>query len=181
MNYDPTKHHRQSIRLKDYDYSLPGVYFVTVVAHEHTCMFGEIKNGEMCLNQFGQIVRHAWFDLPCHYMRVELGTFCIMPNHIHGIIILNENSVVVGAGLRPAPTNITHPHGRYPLSEIVRAFKSFSSRRINAARKLSSVPVWQRNYYEHIIRSDDEYKRIQFYIETNPGNWISDDDNPERY
>jgi putative transposase len=170
MKFDPKIHHRHSIRLKGYDYAQSGAYFVTMVAWQRECLFGEIVDGEMRLNQFGKIVERAWFDLPKHYPHVELGTFCIMPNHVHAVIIL-----LVGAGLKPAPTNIRHP-----LSEIVRAFKSFSARRINELRKTQGIPVWQRNYYERIIRDGEEHNRIHLYIEANIDNWTMDDENPVR-
>jgi putative transposase len=169
MKFDPKIHHRRSIRLQGYDYSQSGAYYVTIVAHGRECVFGEIINGEMILNEFGEIVQRAWFDLPKHYPHIELGAFCIMPNHVHAVIILID---AVGAGLRPAPTV------RHPLSEIVRAFKSFSARRINELRKTQGIPVWQRNYYEHIIRNDEEHNRIHLYIESNIDNWSTDDENP---
>jgi REP element-mobilizing transposase RayT len=163
MNFDPKIHHRRSIRLKGYDYSLAGAYYITNVSHGRECLFGDIQNSEMRLNRIGQIVRCAWFDLPRHYPYVELGTFCIMPNHVHMIIILND---------KPSPK-------RQPLSEIIRAFKSFSAKRINAIRKTPGIPVWQRNFYEHIIRSSDEHSRIHLYIENNPADWMNDDENPQ--
>jgi len=173
--FDPQKHHRRSIRLKGYDYTAAGGYFVTIVTYQRECLFGGIVNKKMVSNEIGQIVEHAWFDLPNHYPNVELGTFCIMPNHIHGIIILNDLSV--GAGLRPAPT--TNPtvksHG---LPEIVRAFKSFSARRVNEHLDSPGIPLWQRNYYEHIIRDDDDHNRIHLYIESNPSMWEEDEENP---
>ncbi len=190
MNYDPTKHNRKTIRLKEFDYSQPGAYFVTVVTHGRLCLFGEIQDCEMHLNQFGQIVRRAWLDLPKHYKQVESGAFCIMPNHVHGIIILNDDNV--GAGLHVGQNNCVNMHfnsrgdhtspsrpapTKTPLSEIIRALKSFSARRINARRKMVGKPVWQRNYYEHVIRNEDDFRRIQHYIESNPANWNSDDEN----
>jgi REP element-mobilizing transposase RayT len=171
MKFDPQKHHRRSIRLKGYDYSQSGAYFVTIVVWQRECLLGEIVDGEMRLNEFGKIVERAWFDLPKHYPHVKLGTFCIMPNHVHAVIVLIET--VVGAGLRPAPAE-----ARHPLSEIVRAFKSFSARRINELRKSQGIPVWQRNYYERIIRNDQEHNRIHSYIEANPARWVEDDQNP---
>lgn len=183
MKFDPKIHHRHSIRLQGYDYSQSGAYYVTIVTHGRECVFGEVVNGKMTLNQFGQIVQRAWFDLPKHYPHIVLGTFCIMPNHVHVVIILIDGGIV-GAGLRPAPTipapTIPAPTmARHPLSEIVRAFKSFSARRINELRKTQGIPVWQRNYYEHIIRDDEEHNRIHLYIESNPVNWLEDNENPE--
>jgi len=178
--FDPQKHHRpfdyaqgrRSIRLKGYDYTSAGGYFVTIVTYHRECLFGEIVNEEMILNEIGKIVEYAWFDLPNHYSNVELGTFCIMPNHVHGIIILNDPNV--GAGLRPAPTKT---HG---LPEIIRAFKSFSARRVNEHLKSPGVPLWQRNYYEHIIRNDDDHARIHTYIDANPSMWADDEENPAK-
>lgn len=183
MKFDPQIHHRRSIRLKGYDYSQSGAYFVTIVAWQRQCLLGDIVNGEMKLNEYGKIVQRAWFDLPKHYTHIQLGTFGIMPNHAHAVIIITMEEAgsdgagpvgagPVGAGLRPAPTK------REPLSEIVRAFKSFSARRINELRKTQGIPVWQRNYYERIIRDEEEHKRIHLYIEANPVNWMEDDENP---
>jgi putative transposase len=138
-------------------------------------------------------VDRAWFDLPNHYPHVELGAFCSMPNHVHGIIVLDDGGRGGSIGKTPLPDIIisgnpplpdgakTRPYGvakRHPLSEIVRAFKSFSARRINALRKTPGVPVWQRNYYEHIIRNEEDFNRIQFYIVSNPANWMEDNENP---
>jgi REP element-mobilizing transposase RayT len=171
MKFDPKIHHRRSIRLQGYDYSQAGAYYITIVVHGRECILGEIvraglEPAQTQLNQFGQIVQRTWFDLPKHYPHIQLGSFCIMPNHVHAVIII----VDVGAGLRPAPTK--------PLSEIVRAFKSFSARRINEIRKTPGIPVWQRNYYEHIVRNAKEHNRIHLYIEANPANWLEDNENP---
>lgn len=197
VKYDPQKHHRRSIRLKGYDYSVAGAYFVTIVAWQREMLFGEIVNGGMKLNRYGYIVRDVWFDLKNHYRHVELGTFVIMPNHVHGILILVDDgrggSSITGgtnpsddliAGAEPRPIDQTRPYvktkPRHGLPEIVRAFKSFSARRINRLRRTNGIPVWQRNYYEHIIRNDDDHDRIHRYIESNPSMWTDDDENPNR-
>jgi len=161
MKFDPKIHHRRSIRLQGYDYSQAGAYYITIVVHGRECILGEFVGdaAEIQLNQFGQIVQRAWFDLPKHYPHIQLGSFCIMPNHVHAVII------IVATG--------------HPLSEIVRAFKSFSARRINEIRKTPGIPVWQRNYYEHIIRNAEEHNRIHLYIEANPANWLEDHESPE--
>jgi len=93
--------HRRSLRLPGYDYSQPGAYFVTVVTHGRACLFGEVVEGEMCLNEFGRIVEAVWFDLPRHYPNVELGAFRIMPNHAHAVIVLFDNYVGKGGGAGP--------------------------------------------------------------------------------
>jgi REP element-mobilizing transposase RayT len=171
---------------------------VTIVAWQREMVFGEIVNGKMLLNRYGQIVLKAWLDLPRHYPHVELGAFVIMPNHAHGVIVLIDDrrggSPISGgtflpdesrAGVEPLPASQTRPYNpikpRYGLSEIVRAFKSFSARRINHLRKTEGIPVWQRNYYEHIIRNEPEMDRITRYIETNPLRWADDDENPNHH
>ena len=161
---------KNSLRLKGYDYSQSGAYFVTTVTHQRECLFGKIENGIMRLNDAGKIVRAVWEGLPKHYSHIELGAFIIMPNHTHGVIIIN-----VGAGLRPAPTQPEKQHG---LSEIMRAFKSFSSRRIHETDEFSPERIWQRGFHDRIIRNEDEWSRIHLYIESNPINWQEDHDNP---
>ncbi len=128
----------------------------------------------MVLNAYGEIVREAWFDLPNHYAHVELDAFVIMPNHIHAIIVLVAEPV--GAGLKPAPTPAPT---RHPLSEIVRALKTFSARRINTRRGTPGAPVWQRNYYEHIVRNERSLDAIRRYIAENPLRWHLDRYNPD--
>jgi REP-associated tyrosine transposase len=180
MRSDPAKHHRHSIRLKGYDYACAGAYFVTICTQNRECLLGEITNGVMASNSFGAIVQACWDDLPNHYPNMELDAFVIMPNHVHGIVKLTDvvGAGLVGAGLRPAPTeNAAKRHG---LPEIVRAFKSFSARRINELREMSGTVVWQRNYYEHVIRNDDELNRARRYILDNPARWTIDENNPDR-
>jgi len=181
MKYDPKIHHRRSIRLPGYDYTRAGAYYITIVTWGREELFGEVVDGVMKLNAFGEIVSHAWHDLPNHYPHVELDAFCVMPNHAHGIINLIDDIVDVGAGLRPAPTGpAPTTTTRHPLSEIVRAFKSFSARRINILRGTQGATVWQRNYYEHIIRDNEDYLAKSNYISDNPLNWEKDDENPKR-
>ena len=175
MKYNRQLHHRHSIRLKEYDYSQPGAYFFTVVTTGRTSLFGKIVNGEMDLNELGRIVLAAWMDLPNHYPYIELGTFVIMPNHVHGIVVFttetNDANHVV-AGLRPTPMR------RHGLPEIMRAFKSFSARRVNEDLGTMGHPLWQRNYYEHVIRDEKEWDRIRQYVESNPLRWEQDHENP---
>ncbi len=164
---------KNSLRLKGYDYSQSGAYFVTTVTHQRECLFGEIENGIMRLNNAGKIVQTVWLGLPNHYSHVELGAFIIMPNHAHGIIIIHD---IVKAGLRPALT--TKPKRQHGLSEIMRAFKSFSSRRIHETDQFSPEKIWQRGFHDRIIRNEDEWSRIHLYIESNSINWQEDHDNP---
>jgi len=129
------------------------------------CLFGDVTAGKMQLNDAGKIVQAVWGDLPNHYERLELDAFIVMPNHVHGIV------VIVGAGLKPGPAK----HG---LPEIVRGFKTFSSRRINEMRETPGVAVWQRNYHEHIIRNHESLDRLREYIANNPMQWALDRENP---
>lgn len=177
--YNPNRHHRRSIRLKGYDYTLAGAYFVTICIYHWDCLLGDVRDGEMVLSEYGRIVQHTWDDLPNHYPHVELDAWIIMPNHVHGIIVLTDvGAGHVGAGLRPAPTTGKSPR-RHDLPEIVRAFKSFSAYRINRLRNSPGIPVWQRNYYEHIIRTERVLQAIRQYISDNPIRWHLDRYNPE--
>jgi REP element-mobilizing transposase RayT len=173
MESNQKRPNRRSTRLKEYDYSQPGGYFITICTKDRHCLFGEIYDDRIVLNHFANIVSQSWAELPDHYANVELDVFVIMPNHIHGIIFLND----VGAGLKPAPTDAPadKPHA---LPEIIRAFKTFSSRQINELRKTSGISVWQRNYYDHVIRRDESLAKIREYIETNPLRWALDQENP---
>ena len=171
MIYESDKHRRRTPRLKGYDYSSDGAYFVTICTYNRECTLGDIINGEMRLNEYGNIVKTVWHGLTHHYKYMELDEFVIMPNHIHGIIILQD---AVGAGFKPAPT-IKH-HG---LTEIVRGFKTFSSRSINQRHNTPGTHVWQRNYHEHVIRDEADLHRIRKYIVNNPLQWDMDSENPE--
>ena len=140
----------------------------------------------MNLNPAGKIVQAAWEDLPRHYPHVVLGEFCVMPNHVHGIIILTDNDDACRGGsqtrpyeTRPYETRPYDPMTRHGLPEIVRALKSFSARRINQLHGDSGTAFWQRNYYEHIIRNAVELERISVYIRNNPSQWDRDAENPE--
>ena len=169
-------HRRNSIRLKEYDYSQAGMYFLTICAYERACLFGEIVDGAMRLNDAGRIVQTAWSALPEHYAHVALDGIVVMPNHVHGIIVLTPpHGQAVGAGFKPARTATT----RHGLSEIVRAFKTFSSRRINANHGTHGTSVWQRNYWEHIIRDEPELAHIREYIHNNPAQWELDKLHPQ--
>jgi len=176
MTYAPEKHHRRSIRLGGYDYGQAGAYFVSICTQNRDCMFGEIANGEMRLNPSGQIVREEWLRTSVVRPDVELDAFVIMPNHVHGIVCFIED----GRGTaRRAPTveRFGHPV-RGSLPTIVRAFKSAATKRINEIRRSPGTLVWQRNYYEHVIRDGDELDRVRKYIEDNPGMWEMDGENP---
>ena len=139
---------RKPNRLPGYNYSQDGYYFVTACAHNRIEWFGKIENDQMVLNEYGRIVLECWHDMPNHYGNVKLDESVIMPNHMHGIIIIENN---VGNGLKPFPTKI---HG---LSEIIRGFKTFSSRRINEKITNDTRFHWQKSFYDHVIRNENEF------------------------
>jgi putative transposase len=168
MKYSPELHHRRSIRLRGYDYSQPGAYFVTVCTH----------NGGLLLESQAaqEAVLAAWQGLPMRFPAVALDEFVIMPNHVHGIIC------VVGArhaSPLQGSADPTRPRGAVAgsLSAIVGSFKAAAAKRINAIRKTHGSPVWQRNYYERVIRDEEELGRVRQYIRDNPLRWDEDPEN----
>jgi putative transposase len=176
MMYDPNKHHRRSIRLKGYDYARPGAYFVTICVRERECALGGVVDGEMVLNDWGRIVAESWSWLAEQYPYITLDEWVVMPNHLHGIIIINDDA---GRGAsRRAPTAMV-PAKRKPLGQLVGAFKTVSTKRINQMRDTASTPFWQRGFYEHIVRNDRELDAIRQYIIYNPLKWELDRDNPD--
>jgi REP element-mobilizing transposase RayT len=187
MTYDPERHHRRSIRLRGYDYTQPGAYFVTLVTHERECLFGEIVDaGAICqvaLNPWGEIAHAEWFQTAMvrPYVMLREDEFVVMPNHVHGIIWIVDDDCRGTAALRPYNYDTPPPVNVIPgsLGAIVRAYKSAVTKRINTMRGTPGVPVWQRNYYEHIIRNDRELERIRQYILDNPALWVEDWENPD--
>lgn len=169
------KHHRRSIRLKGYDYSQTGAYFITICTQNRKCLFGDIFNGEMILNKVGEIVKDEWLKTEQLRPNIRCGVFCIMPNHFHGIIVIAD-----GRGTaRRAPT--MEQFGK-PVSNsiptIVRSFKSAVTKQINQWHNTPGQKIWQRNYYEHIIRNEKDYSRIYEYTQNNPLKWELDSLNP---
>jgi len=163
---------RKSIRVQGYDYAQAGGYFITIVALQRECLFGEIVGGEVRLNALGRIVAECWHAIPEHFPNAEVDAFVVMPNHIHGIIFL------VGATHASPLPQPKFPHGPKSgsLGAIVGSFKSAVVRR--AGIELIGGNVWQRNCYEHIIRGQAEYERIVTYIVENPSNWEQDEERP---
>ena len=192
MPYNPNIHHRRSIRLKGYDYSQAGLYFVTICVQKHTCLFGEIVDGEMILNDTGTMVEKWCVELSHKFSDIMLDTYIIMPNHFHAIIVNNGGNIVtVGADLCVCPNKKrTHPnesgehntlgeHTGSPLHAVVQWFKTMTTNEyIRGVKTLGWQPfdkkLWQRNYYEHIIRNEQSYQNIANYIINNPANWGKD-------
>ena len=169
MSSNLSHRNRKTIRLRNYDYSKPGAYFVTMCVLDRTCIFGEIKNNKMHLNEFGEILNSTWNDLPNHIENIVLDEFIIMPNHVHGIIIIQETKEPADSGTK----------NDYTLSEIIRQLKTLSARRINQARKTPGISIWQRSFFDHIGRDESDLYLTRQYIQNNPLNWDSDDENPE--
>ena len=186
-------HRRRSIRLNGYDYSLAGAYFVTVCTQDRLCLFGNVNNEQMTLNQAGQMVYEQWSELPKRFPDSAIDEFTMMPNHLHGILIINDNETTqsVGAPLVGAQNKVdkTNKAGTRPaptLGEIVGAFKSITTNEYIRGVKQHDWPsfpgkLWQRNYFERVIRDEDELNRIREYIIYNPVKWVDDADNPKNW
>jgi putative transposase len=203
MKFDPPTHHRHSIRLQGYDYAQTGGYYVTIVTQERICLFGEVVGGEMILNEAGKMIVEWWNELPRKFPSITADAFVVMPNHFHGIVILHdetvgadlrvcpgetEKSTHVGAGLVPAqaPAQSRATTRVAPtLGEIIGAFKSITTHAyIRGVKQIGWPPcagkLWQRNYYEHIIRDNADWERIVSYILANPSQWAEDEEKPVR-
>ena len=171
---------RKSFRLKGWDYSSPGAYFVTICTHKKQSIFGSVENGAMQLNPCGNLVRECWEALPTHYTDINNQIFIVMPNHVHGIIMLASENRRSGSYInkeveyqrKPDPTD------SFSLSEVIRGFKSYSSKAVNEARHSPGTTVWQRSFYEQIIRTEKEYREIGEYIVYNAAKWDNDSENP---
>ncbi|MCL4500810.1 MAG: transposase [Deltaproteobacteria bacterium] len=175
---NPDSLHRRSIRLSGFDYSQSNAYFVTICAIERRCLFGSIHHGEVRLSGAGQIVIEEWLKTAQIRPSVKLDEFVVMPNHFHGVIIIEmENEGTT----RRAP--IIQGFGRpvaKSLPAIIGAFKFAAARRINAVNGTPCAPVWQRNFYEHVIRDETSLNKIREYIINNPLSWELDRENPEK-
>ncbi|GHT14728.1 hypothetical protein AGMMS4956_13090 [Bacteroidia bacterium] len=201
MPYNPDIHHRHSVRLRGYDYSQEGWYFVTICVQKQRAnatrpyIFGEIIDGKMVLNNIGKIAHDEWMKTPIIRPEIEMGEFIVMPNHIHGIIAITTRRGVSNTPLLHTTANaadvlatsdnrdntsiqhLSNEHQgvcdtplRSPsntIGAIVRGYKS-------AVTKKMGYPIWQRNYYEHIIRDAQSYHKITEYIIGNPAKWIDD-------
>jgi putative transposase len=169
-------HQRRSIRLKDYDYSQAGAYFVTICTAERECIFGSIVEGVMQLSSVGIIVQECWNDLQQHFPDVDFEIFVVMPNHFHAIVVIKTDAVGAIHEL-PLPDKKL-ARRQMLLPKIIGRFKMVSAKRINELRGTPGVPVWQRNYYEHVIRDEKSFGRIHEYIQTNVLRWEMDKENP---
>jgi len=176
MRYDPDKHHRRSIRLRGYDYTRAGEYFITICTRDRMCLFGDIVDGEIALNEYGKIVADEWIKTAEIRDEIALDEWIVMPNHFHGIFVICDRRGTA----RRAPTmeRFGQPVAG-SVSTIIRSFKSAVTKRINETRQTPGVKLWQRNYYEYVIRNEDELNRIREYIIGNPAKWDLDRENPD--
>lgn len=207
MKFNPDHHHRISIRLQGYDYTRAGLYFITLCCHDRAHLFGEVSNSKMNLNDAGKIAEVCWKAIPNHFPEVVIHEYVIMPNHIHGIIEISggtENGPSVEAENLPPRANIDSPQRIPPVTDvgaenlpprnptpqripfkspsktigsIIRGFKIGVTKWVRENSEVQKV--WQRDYYEHIIRNEKSYQIISAYILNNPGNWVEDKFNKE--
>lgn len=202
--YDPAHHHRRSIRLRGYVYAQAGAYFITICARDRACIFADVRDGEALLTPIGEVVAACWAAIPNHFQAAELNAFVVMPNHIHGIVVLGHQ--VAGdegtacraptAGLAPSRERFGAPApGSIPT--IVRSFKAAVTKTINddprrgtacralLADHLGPLPpgripsLWQSNYHEHIVRNERSLDQLRNYIATNPARWRDDSLHPD--
>ncbi len=183
MSYDPQKHHRHSIRLKEYNYTQPGAYFITICTKGRQCLFGNVVQWEMQLNFLGYIAFKCWQTIPDHFPHIELDTFVVMPNHIHGILIITDNPVgtMHCLALKQHSEDNTEKFGkpvRGSISTVIGSYKSVVSKRINIIWQTKGQSIWQRNFYEHIGREQKSIDHIREYIVNNPQSWADDPENP---
>jgi REP element-mobilizing transposase RayT len=201
MINEPVRARRRSIRLEQYDYAQPGAYFVTLCTQARTCVFGEVANGAVHVSDAGRLVATLWKDIPRRFPRIELDMFVVMPNHIHGIIVISDGETAIIEGSAQATATAPVVGARFRNSEdeenrattrvaptigkVVAAFKSLSTVVYIRGVKEKRWPafherLWQRNYYEHVIRDEADLNRIRRYIDENPLKWEFDAENPQR-
>jgi REP element-mobilizing transposase RayT len=190
--YNPDLHHRRSIRLRDYDYSQEGAYFLTICTKDRECLFWNV--GAYCdtpslvtplpLNDLGHIVEEEWLRTSDLRPQIGLDAYVVMPNHFHGIVEINQDGTMaterrdVQGVYQYAPTKDRIRSPSQTIGAVVRGFKSAATTRVNARRGTPGTPIWQRNYHEHVIRNDADLTRIRDYIVANPSHWAEDENNP---
>ena len=178
-NYDPKLHHRRSIRLKSWDYNSAGAYFITTIAHDRQTLFGEVSNSEVVLSAYGEVVRQEWLASANIRHEIELDEFIIMPDHFHAIVLI-DNTAVSTTQARVQGSSSSGSSAT-SLGRLMAGFKSAAATRINKMRGTPGVSVWQRDYYERIIRSERELRAIREYIQANPANWLGQGDDVHRF
>ena len=193
-SHGANRYARRSMRLRDYDYAQAGAYCVTVCTHQRSCTLGELAHDQMRVNSWGEVVAITWKNLPERFTHVTCDAFVVMPNHVHGIVVIDNQDLGRGEAadqlLRSVRRDsvsaasplqrVAHGTATGGLGAIIQTFKSISTRRINATRHAPGTALWQRNYYERIIRDERELNAIRQYIINNPLQWALDIENPAR-
>lgn len=190
--YNPKIHHRRSIRLKGYNYSRAGLYFITICCQDRACLFGDVINGKMVLNDAGKMVENEWLKLTERFKQIVLHEYIVMPNHFHAILEITVLATAAGATPVVAPNDTTQlddisqqgqPQGIAPakktVGDMVGAFQSIVTVEYIRGVKTLGWPrfngkLWQRNYWDNIIRNEQSYRRISNYIISNPQKWDDD-------
>ncbi|MGE5529758.1 MAG: DUF433 domain-containing protein [Patescibacteria group bacterium] len=195
IRYSRERYHRHSLRLPRHDYARGGAYFVTLCTHERECLFGQVVAGEMCPNELGMIAREEWERSSLVRPSIQLDAFVVMPNHLHGIVIISGSTDSASAGAhsraplsesvmatRSMPLQGTAQLPRAPrsLGSFIAGYKATTTKLINDLRGLPRVPVWQRNYHERIIADREGMEDARGYIQRNPAQWPYDKENPSR-
>ncbi|MCX6558426.1 MAG: hypothetical protein NTW95_13525 [Candidatus Aminicenantes bacterium] len=187
MKFDPEVQRRRSIRMRGRDYSASGKYFLTICTQNRELIFGTIENKSMLLSPVGRIAERYWKNIPRHFPNIRLDEYCIMPNHIHGILII-EDIANVGVQYEIKQNHIEPLHPVEPrfhsfqhivpksIGSIIRTYKTAVTKRCK--ENGFDQFIWQRNFHDRVIRDNGELKRIQQYIRNNPANWDTDDENP---
>jgi len=176
MQNDQIFHTRiRSRRLPDYDYSQPGIYFLTITTHQNTCIFGQVLNGRMYLNKYGEIAEEEWVKSEQIRKEITLDAFVIMPNHVHGIVVLND-IYHVSCNTRNDQGDPASVKGAYyrvskSISSFIAGYKSTVCRNIRRISGDDHMKVWQSNYYDHIVRDSKDLEVKRNYIKENPGRW----------
>lgn len=171
---------RKQVRLRDYDYSKSGYYFITICTKNRKEWFGKAGSRIMCLNEFGEIARDLWVEIPTHFKEIGIDEFSVMPNHIHGILIIEEGMVgnaYMRSHQRNAFMHSLQDKTKMLLPKIIQQYKSSVTRKINSMQKDSRFD-WQKSFYDHVIRSERSLESIREYIQNNPLKWDLDRENP---
>jgi putative transposase len=187
MTWDLASHQRRSLRLAGYDYRRPGVYYLTICAADRACTFGRMDGGKVRVSSVGKMVAEEWVRSCEVRPEMALDDWVLMPNHLHGIV-----TITAGAHRHaPLPLGLRWPEGKLPfdsaplhrpsrsLGSFVAGFKGAVTRRVIAMKGSQITPVWQRGYYEHVVRDEDDLERVREYIRENPRRWAEDTENPE--
>ena len=190
MNLKSSQPRRRATRLHSYDYSQTGGYFITICVQDQECLFGKIMDGRMQLNEIGKIVVECWNRIPQHFFSAKLDVCVVMPNHIHGVILLGTGGTKCpcppthsqptrrGEVSSPASPNRRSEPTSPTLGQVVAYFKYQSTKCINQYRDMLGTRIWQRNYYDHVLRDDIDLQRIRRYITDNPMQWELDQLHP---